>query len=80
MSSIYKQILYKLGECGFPGGSKGKNSPARQELQESWVQSLEQEEPLEEEWLPTLVFFLENPMDHGAWQAHGIAKSQTQPK
>ena len=44
----------------------------------SWVRKI----PWRRKWLPTLVFFLENPMDRGAWQAtaHGIAKSQTQPK
>ena len=30
-------------------------------------------------WQPTPVFFLENPMDGGAWWAvvHGVTKSQT---
>ena len=37
-------------------------------MQETWVQSLGWEDPLEE------------PMDRGAWQAivHGVAKSQTE--
>ena len=34
---------------GFPGGSVVKNPPAMQEAQEMWVQSLDQEDPLEEE-------------------------------
>ena len=34
---------------GFPGGTVIKNPPARQETQEMWVQSLDQEDPLEEE-------------------------------
>ena len=33
---------------GFPGGSVVKNPPAIQETQEMWVQSLGQEDPLEE--------------------------------
>ena len=33
----------------FPGGSVVKNLPAVQEPQEMWVQSLGQEDPLEEE-------------------------------
>ena len=33
---------------GFPGGSAVKNPPAMQELQETWVQSLGWEDPLEE--------------------------------
>ena len=32
----------------FPGGSVVKNPPAMQEIQEIWVQSLGQEDPLEE--------------------------------
>ena len=34
---------------GFSGGSVVKNPPAMQELQEVWVQSLGQEDPLEKE-------------------------------
>ena len=34
---------------GSPGGSVVKNLPAKQETQETWVQSLGQEDPLEEE-------------------------------
>ena len=33
---------------GFPGSSAVKNPPAMQELQETWVQSLGREDPLEE--------------------------------
>ena len=33
---------------GFPGGSSVKNPTARQELQERWVPSQGQEDPLEE--------------------------------
>ena len=33
---------------GFPGGSAGKNPPAMQEPQETWVRSLGQEDTLEE--------------------------------
>ena len=33
---------------GFPGGSAVKNLPAVQEMQEMWVRSLGQEDPLEE--------------------------------
>ena len=34
---------------GFPGGAAVKSLPAVQETREIWVQSLSQEEPLEEE-------------------------------
>ena len=42
-------------------------------VQEAWVQSLGQDNPLERGWLPTPVFLLETPTDGGAWQAtvHG---------
>ena len=33
---------------GFPGGSAVKNSPARLEMQETWIGSLDWEDPLEE--------------------------------
>ena len=41
---------------GFPSGSVVKNLPALQELQETQVQSLGQEDPLEKAWQPTPVF------------------------
>ena len=53
-----------------------KNLPA---IQETWLQSLGQEDPLEK-GMATHSSILENPMDRGTWQAtvHGITKSQTQ--
>ena len=57
-------------------------------MQETWIQSLDQEDPLgkipwRREWLSTPVLLyscLENSMDREAWQAmvHGVAKSWTQ--
>jgi len=51
-----------------------KNLPAKQE---TWVQSLGQEDPLEK-GTPTYSSYscLENSMERGAWQAtvHGVAK------
>ena len=43
-----------------------------------WVQSLDREDPLEED-MAFRYSCLENPMDRGAWQATvpGTAKSQT---
>ena len=61
-----------------------KNLPG---MQETWVQSLGQEDPLEKEmatpregngnFLPGKFSCLENSMDRGAWQAtvHGVTKS-----
>ena len=48
--------------------------------QETWVQSLGQEDPLEDplEWhgIPLQYACLRNPMDRGAWQAtvHGVTR------
>ena len=54
--------------------------PAVQELQKTWVQSLDQEDPLEG-FIATHFQHscLQNPMDRGASQAtvHRITKSQT---
>ena len=41
-------IFNPLCSQGFPGGSAVRNPPAMQELQETWVWSLGQEDPLEE--------------------------------
>ena len=47
---MYYILSFVLNMCvyirGFPGGSAVKNPPA---MQETWVQSLGQEDPLEEE-------------------------------
>ena len=51
-----------------------------QEPQEIQVQSLGQEDPLEEEDGNTLQYpCLKNPVDRGTWWAtvHGVTKSQT---
>ena len=50
-----------------------------QEMQETQVQSLSREDPLEE-GMATQYSCLENPMDRGAWRAivHGVEKSQIQ--
>ena len=55
-----------------------KNPPA---MQETWVQSLGQEDPVcRRKWLLLQYFCLDSPMDRGAWQAtvHSVTKSQTQ--
>ena len=59
-----------------PSGSAVKN-PA---TQETWVQFLGQEDPLEK-GNPRQYSCLENPMDRGVWRAtvHGVANSQTRP-
>ena len=54
-----------------------KNLPA---MQETWVQSLGREDPLEKGVATRSSILQENPMDRGAWQAtvHGVTKSWTQ--
>ena len=63
---------------GFPGGSVVKNPPP---MQETWVQSLGQEDPLEKEMathssiLAWEISWTEEP---GGLQSMGLQKSQTQ--
>ena len=47
-----------------------------QKTQETWVPSLSQEDPLEEEMATTLVFLPRKPMDRGTWWATicGVAR------
>ena len=42
-----------------------------QKMQETWVQSLGQEDPLEKEWPPTPAFFPGEP--HGQWSLAGYS-------
>ena len=48
-------------------------------VQETWVWYLCQEDPLEEGKYNPLQYYLENPVDRGAWRAavHGVAESDT---
>ena len=56
-----------------------KNLPAMQETKETWIRSLGEKYPLEEEGNPLLYSCLGNPMDRGTWQAtvQRVTKSQT---
>ena len=51
---------------GYPGGSVVKNLPT---VQETLVQSLGQEDPLEKKMATHFSSFLGNPMDRGVWRA-----------
>ena len=52
-----KQLSSSSSSMGFPGGSSVKHLPTMGELQEMWVRSLGQDDPLEEGyWQPTPVF------------------------
>ena len=46
--SYMNQISVVLAQKGFPGGSVAKNLPTMQEIQKTYVQSLDWEDPLEE--------------------------------
>ena len=58
-----------------------KNLPAMQGTQETWVQSLGQEDPLEEGMATHTLQYscLENTKDRGTWWAavHGVANGRT---
>ena len=50
-------------------------------MQETWVQSLGHEDPLEEEMeTHSIILAWKNPMDKGVWWAtvHGVTESQIQ--
>ena len=62
---------------GFPGGSVVKNLPA---VQETRVQPLDQEDPLEKEMAThssILVWRIPQTEEPGGLQVHGVTKSQT---
>ena len=62
---------------GFLVAQTVKNSPA---MRETWVQSLDWEDPLEEGMIThSSILAWRIPMDRGAWKATvpGVAKSQT---
>ena len=78
---FFIKTFYFILECswltGNPGGSVVKNLPA---MQEKWVQSMGQKDPLEKgNGNPLQNSCLENSMDRRAWEVivHGVARSQT---
>ena len=65
---------------GFPRGLAVKNPPVMQKMQETWVQSLGQEDPPEEGMAThSSILAWRIPMDRGAQWAtvHGVAKGWT---
>ena len=69
-----------MSVIGFPGGSAVKNLSATQEHQETWVQSLGWEDPLEEGMAThSSILAWKIPMDKGAWWAtvHRVIRSLT---
>ena len=79
--TTFKHIrLHSSERQDFSGGSTVKNLPPMQETQETQVQSLGREDPLEKEIAThSSISCLGNPMDRGAWKAtvHGVAESDT---
>ena len=62
-------VLQSSGQAVLPGGSGVKNLPA---LQETWVWSLSQKDPLEKKWQPTLVLLPgESQVERGGLQSMG---------
>ena len=61
---------------GLPVGSFGKESDCCAEPTETWVQSLDQEDPLESKGNPLQCSCLGNPVARGAWWAivHGAVR------
>ena len=62
---------------GFPRGSTVKNPPAIQEMQEAWVSSLGQKDPLEEETAThssTLAWVIPQTEEPGGLQSTGSHK------
>ena len=55
---------------GVPQWLSGKELPAMQDMQETWVWSLCWEDPMEEGM--TTYSCLESPMDRGAWQGYSL--------
>ena len=78
----YFVMLYHLLQS-FPGDPVVKNLPAVQVMQEMSIQSLGQEDPLEEEMATySSIVAWRSPMDRGAWWAtvHGVTESWVQLK
>ena len=48
LGTIFGLLFYHSLTSGFPGGSVVTNQTTVQEMQETWVQSLDQEDPLQE--------------------------------
>ena len=70
MKMKLSNILYTCTEDNWiPRWLSGKDLPAIQETQETWVQSLGQEDTLRGKWHPTLVFLLEK--SHGQRSLEG---------
>ena len=74
---LYLTVLSYPHLGSFPVAQTVKSLPA---MQETWVQSLGREDPLEKEMAThSSILAWDNPMDRSAWWAivHGVTKSQT---
>ena len=76
---FFRNTNRNTNHLGSPDDSAVKNSPAVQEMQETWVRFLGQEDPLEGgRGSPLQYSCLENPVDREAWRStvHRVAKSR----
>ena len=74
---MYALHFFILSLLGFPGGSAGKNLPA---MQETWVQSLGWEDPLEKGMAThsrILAWKIPQTEKSGGLQFMGVTKSRT---
>ena len=77
LNELFSLLLYLVKDFYIPIAQVVKNLPA---VQETWIRSLGQEDPLEKGNGNSLQYScLENSMAQGAWWAtlHGVAKSWT---
>ena len=59
---------------GFPGGSVVKNRLPKQKTQETWIQSLGQENPLEKEMASVLAWEIPWTEEPGGLQCMGLQR------
>ena len=78
-TKIKVKLLEDIGSWASLMAQMVMNLPAMWETPETLVPSRSQKILWRRKWQPTPVFFLENPMDRGAWQAtvQRVTKSQT---
>ena len=78
-SNFYRDKWKYTASGIYPVAQVVKNLPVIQETEEMQVQSLDQEDPLEEGMTThSSILSGKNPMDRGAWKStvHKVAKSQ----
>ena len=77
---FFKFIRVEAHHLDFPGGASSKEPTCQYRRQETWVQSLGEEDPLEEGMAThSSILAWRIPMNRRAWQAavHWVAKNRT---